>query len=213
MADPDFVLYHSPGACSQVTVCALEMAGLPYRLELINVMAGEQHSAEYLAISPHGKVPYAVIDGKGLNENIAIISFIAELRPESGIFPVITSARDRAEIISGLSFCSGTLHPQVRGIFAPQRYTDGETAGVKQKSMELGKKSYKYANQRLAERGWWLGVPSIIDVYLNWTASVATKGGFAQFPHIQALPERLKQLPAFVAMLKEEANSAAQLAR
>jgi glutathione S-transferase len=69
-------------------------------------------------------------------------------------------------------------------------------------AMTLGKKSFGYANERLQQKGWWLGEPSIVDVYLNWALSVATKGGFdtSSFPHLAALPERLKQLPAFIAM-------------
>ena len=215
MITPEIVLYHCPGACSQVAVCALEMAGLPYRLELVDIHKGQQTGAEYLTIAPLGKVPYAIIDGEGLGENVAILNYIATLRPDSGVFPAIATARDRAEIAGGLSFCSGTLHPIVRGMLNPARMTSGDTDGVREMSTKLAEKSFGFAEKRLsAKNGWWLGVVSIVDVYLNWTVSASRKAGFAiqPYPNLDRLADRLKNaLPAFTAMLAEEDASQIQL--
>ena len=214
MADPDLVLYHFPGACSQVTVCALEMAGLAYRLELVNLPKSEQTTAEYLAVSPLGKVPTLLIDGEVMIENLALLTYIAALRPDAGIFPAATTPRMQAEAIGGLSFCSGTLHPQIRGLANPQRVTTGDGEPVRERSRYLAAKSFAYAQGRLAEReGWWLGAPSIVDVYLNWAASVARNAGLdmGAYPAVNDLAERLTVLPAFVRMKDEEAASRAKL--
>lgn len=213
MKNPEITLYHCPGACSQVTVCALEMSGLPYRLELLNLFAGEHLMSDFAAVTKMAKVPYMLIDGQGLGENVAILSYIAELRPASGVFPATTSPRTRADALSGLSFCSGTLHPIVRGMFNPQRMTTGDTAGVQNMAATLGKKAFSFAEERLEQSGWWLGVPSIVDVYLNWALSVAIRAKFnlSSFPRLKELPERLTQVPAFVAMQKEEEASRAEL--
>lgn len=213
MSDPDITLYHCPAACSQVAVCALEMAGLPYRLELINLFAGEHKSSDYATINPMAKVPYMLIDGMGLAENVAILSYLGELRPASGIFPRPCSARTRADVISGMAFCSGTLHPIVRGMFNPARLTTGETQGVRDMAMSLGQKAFGFVEQRLGQSGWWLGEPTIVDVYLNWARSVAVKGGFdcSPLPHLAGLPGRLEQIPAFVAMMRQEAESSVRL--
>ena len=213
MTEPDIVLYHCPGACSQVTVCALEMARLPYRLELINLITGQQLSSEYASVYTLGKVPYLVADGVGLAENIAILSFLADLRPAAGIFPSPTTPRTRADALSGISFCSGTLHPIVRGMANPQRIATGDTSGVRDMAMTLGKKAFAYADERLRRNGWWLGELSIVDVYLSWALTVATRAQFdpAPFPDLAQLPNRLKQSPAFVAMLEEETASKIKL--
>lgn len=213
MSDPDIILYHCPSACSQVAVCALEMTGLPFRLELINLFSGEHKSGDYAAINPMAKVPYMLIDGVGLAENVAILFYLGELRPESGIFPKHPSARTRADVISGMSFCSGTLHPIVRGMFNPARLTTGDTQGVRDMAMSLGQKAFAFAEERLGQSGWWLGEPTIVDVYLNWARSVAVKGGFdfSHLPHLAGLPGRLEQIPAFVAMMQQEAASDARL--
>ena len=67
-----------------------------------------------------------------------------------------------------MSFCGGTLHPIVRGLANPARLTTGDGDGVREQSRYLATKSFGYAERRLAERGWWLGTVSIVDVYLNW---------------------------------------------
>ena len=208
----ELTLYHFPNACSQVAVCALEAAGLTYGIELVDLAAGEQNGDAYKAINPLGKVPLLLIDGQPLTENVAILTYIAGLRPEAGLLPVSQNPLVHAQAISGMSFCAGTLHPIIRGMANPQRMTTGEGAPVREKSIELADKSYKQADQRLATNGWWLGAWSIIDVYLNWTLSVALNAGYdaSKFPTLLALPERLTTIPAFVRM--QEVNSAGRAA-
>ena len=210
MSDPTLTLFHFPGACSRVTVCALEMANLVYTLELVNLSTGAQLESSYKSVSPLGKVPALIIDGQPLTENSAILTYIAALRPESGIFPENPTPRGLADAAAGLSFCSGTLHPQIRGIANPQRITAGEGGPVRERSVELATKSFAYADWRLADRGWWLGDLSIVDVYLDWAFAVARKAGFdsTNFPNLDALELRLAdQLPAYVRMQAEEQRS------
>ncbi len=210
----DLVLYHFPGACSQVAVCALEWAGLPYRTELINLATGEQSGAEYLKVSPLGKIPMLIVDGVPLAENAAILTFIAASAPAAGLFPADPTPFMAAEAVGGMSFCGGTLHPQVRGIANPARLTAGDVEGVRTHSKYLLAKSLTYANQRLADRGWWLGPVSIVDVYLNWAVSVARRNGFdlTPYPHVDALPDKLRAaLPAFAAMEADDKSARAAL--
>ncbi|HMT45209.1 MAG TPA: glutathione S-transferase family protein [Chakrabartia sp.] len=210
---PELTLYHFPGACSQVTVCALEQVGLPYTLKLVNLAQGEQSTPEYLAISPLGKVPTMVADGVTLTENAALLVYLNALKPEAGLFPANPSPLMQSAIQAGLSFCGGTLHPQVRGILNPQRVTTGDGAPVREMATRLANKAYAYAEQRLAEKGWWLGEESIIDVYLNWTFSVARNGGFdtTPYPLLGGLADRLAARPAFVRTQAIEAESKAKL--
>ena len=210
MSDPTLTLYHFPGACSRVTVCALEMAELAYTLELVDLTKGAQGEPGYKTVSPLGKVPSLVIAGVPLTENAAILTYIAALRPAAGIFPADDAPRARAEAVGGLSFCGGTLHPQIRGIANPQRITTGDGAPVRERSIELAAKSFAYAEKRLAAHGWWLGSCSIVDVYLDWAFSVARNAGFdiTPFPLLAGLEPRLRDhLPAYVRMIAEERRS------
>lgn len=210
-------LYHCPKACSQVTVCALEEAGLDYDLKLVDIRSGDQFKPDFLEISPLNKVPVAVIDGKPLTENAAIITYIARRVPGAAVLPgPDADPWMQAQAQSGLSFCGGTLHPQVRGMMAPQRITTGDQLdAIRKKSAELLHKSFTYANERMAHTGWWLGSWSIVDVYLNWTFDVALRCGIdgSFFPALNALPERLKKEKAsFRRMLEIDAACLDKLA-
>ncbi len=213
MTQPALLLYHFPGACSQVSVCALEAAGLNYDLKLVNLAVGEQTRADYLATSPLGKVPLLMIDSVALTENAAILTYIAALRPEARLFPADPSPLMQAEAIGGMSFCGGTLHPAIRGIANPQRITDGDGEPVRQRSTALAKKGFAYAEQRLSQRGWWLDRWSIVDVYLNWAFAVARHAGFdpAPFPQLSALTARMMDRPAFARMLEVDAAARQEL--
>lgn len=208
-------LYHCPRTCSQVTLCALEEAGLDYELKLINILAGEQHAPNFRAISPLGKVPAAVVDGQPVTENIAILTYIARSAPDAAILPG-TGADPllQAQAQSGLAFCSGTLHPLLRGISAPQRLTAGDDLdGVRRRSAELLHTSLAYADDRLGQTGWWLGQWSIVDVYLNWALAVAQRNGFdaTGYPTLLALPKRLSTRPSFCRMLEIDEDCFARL--
>lgn len=211
--EPELVLYHSPGACSQVAVYALEKTGLPYRLELVNLAKGMQNDPQFRDLLPSGKVPTLWIDGAPLTENAAIQTYLAKLRPDSSIFPSDPAILTQAETVGGLSFCSATLHPLVRGMINPARITTGDGEGVREMSRKLLQKSLGYAERRLADRGWWLGECSVVDVYLNWAVSVARKAGFdfSDLPNLDNLRDHLIDDPAFVRMLQIEQDCAEQL--
>lgn len=211
---PPLILYHFPNACSQVCLCAIEEAGLDYRLELIDLATNQQASAAYAAISPLGKVPALGAEGVVITENAAILTYIAALLPDARLFPHAAAPLDFAERQTGLSFCGGTLHPIVRGIAAPHRLTDGEIEPVRDRAMALAEKNFAVAERRLAERGWWLGEWSIVDVYLNWAMQTARRGGydFSPFPRLTTLRERLMDRPAFARVMQMEEASLAVLA-
>lgn len=212
---PRLVLHHAPGACSQVCLVALEEAGLDHEVRLVDMKAGEQMTPAYRAISPLGKVPALSVDGITIVENMAIQTYIAALRPEAGLFPEATAPLDQALRLSGLSFCGGTLHPIVRGLFNPGRISDGDVEGVRSMARSLADKSFGYAERQLAASGWWLGTWSMIDVYLNWTLSIARRADYdvGRFPVLAALHERLMERPAFARALARDGEFSAEMAR
>ena len=82
-------LYHSPNTRSTGALILLEELGAPYRLQVINMKAGEQRKPAYLAINPMGKVP-AVKHGDALvTEQVAVFLYLADLFPQAGLAPPI----------------------------------------------------------------------------------------------------------------------------
>ena len=78
-------LYFAPTPNGWKITIMLEECGLPYQVKLINIGAGEQFEADFLAISPNAKMP-AIIDHQPLHgeapfslfESGSILLYLAE---------------------------------------------------------------------------------------------------------------------------------------
>lgn len=87
MAEDKLILYgYWRSSCSWRIRLSLALKGIPYEHRAVNLLKGEQKSAEYLAINPDGLVPTLVIE-KGderilLTQSIAILEYLEEAYPE-----------------------------------------------------------------------------------------------------------------------------------
>jgi glutathione S-transferase len=76
-------LFHSPDSCARAVHIALEEAGADYEAVRMSLPDGDQRKPEYLAINPKGRVPALVTDAGVLTETPAILTYIAQLYPDS----------------------------------------------------------------------------------------------------------------------------------
>lgn len=74
---------------------ALAIKGIPFTSAPVNIVAGEQMSAEHRARNPMAHVPALWIDGRCLAESVAIIEYLDETRPEPALYPREPWARAR----------------------------------------------------------------------------------------------------------------------
>lgn len=204
---PNLKLFHLPGACSRVTLAALEAAGCSYETQTINLMAGEQHSPEFRAINPNGKIPALLVDGDLLTENASILLWIHETYPDAKLFPTPSSALERAQQISDLFWVSSGWHPYVRANMMPIRWTTGDPEPVREKGRELLAPYVAKLDERLAKQAWYYGSEwSILDVYFFWCYTTAAKGGFDLSPYLN-LKRHLAAVethPSFIAAKRVE---------
>lgn len=82
-------LFHSPQTRSSGTLILLEELGAPYELHVLNMKAGAQRHAAYLAVNPLGKVPAIRHRGALVTEQVAIMLYLADLFPGAGLAPAI----------------------------------------------------------------------------------------------------------------------------
>lgn len=207
----DIVLYQFPGACSRVTLNALEEIGCPYRLQTVNIRNGAQLTPEYLALNPKGKVPAVAFDGRVLTENPAILYALHLRHPAAGLLPLAERLPESFQGLSDLSWCSSTLHPIVRQVRMPAKWTTGEPEGVAADGKNKMAKECARLNERLADGRWWYADRwSIIDVYVYWAYSTAAKGGFSleTYPNLLAHAGRVRERPGFQRALQAEIESA-----
>ncbi|WFU11488.1 maleylacetoacetate isomerase (plasmid) [Rhizobium sp. CB3090] len=106
----DVVLYdYWRSSASYRVRIALNMLEIGYRAVSINLLEGEQRSPDYLALNPQGFVPTLVIDGRTLTQSLAIIEYLAELRPECGLLP--SDIADRQHVRALAYAVAMDIHP------------------------------------------------------------------------------------------------------
>lgn len=110
MTTPEVTLHHSPNTRSTGALILLEELGAPYRLNVLNMKAGENRQPAYLAINPLGKVP-AVTHGEALvTEQVAVFLYLADLFPEAGLAPPIGDPM-RGPYLRWMAFYGSSFEP------------------------------------------------------------------------------------------------------
>jgi maleylacetoacetate isomerase len=91
---------------------ALNLKGLPFEEEMIDLDAGVQHSAAYAAVNPQAVVPSLIIDdGKPLTQSMAILEYLEETHPAPPLLP--KDARGRARVRALALLWAADHHPLI----------------------------------------------------------------------------------------------------
>jgi glutathione S-transferase len=105
-----YTLYYSPGACSISPHIALREAGLPFKLERVDLRAKKFGDADFTAVNPKGYVPALQRpDGQLLTEGAVIVQYIADHKPEENLAPAAGTI-ERYRLQEWLNFIATELH-------------------------------------------------------------------------------------------------------
>lgn len=158
-------LYTKPGACSLADHIALRWIGRPFEVQVMD--AAGMKTPEYLKLNPAGAVPVLEVDGWALTQNAAILNFLADTFPESGLGGDGTP-RSRAEINRWLAFLNADVHPAFHPIFGSTRYLGEDTMIEKSKDNARTKLRglFERLDAQLAGKDWLTGARSVADPYL-----------------------------------------------
>ena len=85
----------------------LKELGLEYEFIPVNLVASEHRRPEYLALNPAGKVPVLVDGDLIIPESAAIVLYLAEKYPQSGLMP--TRLDQRAQVYRWVMFAMTEL--------------------------------------------------------------------------------------------------------
>jgi glutathione S-transferase len=105
-------LYFIPGACSLASHIALLEAGLAFELVRVEKRDGAKIAGgeDYLRVTPKGYVPALRLDGgEVLTETTAMLPFVADLTPGSGLAPPLGSLQ-RYRLHEWLGYIGTELH-------------------------------------------------------------------------------------------------------
>ena len=196
-------LYYSPGACSLSPHIVLRELGLPYEPVLASTKTHKLvDGTDYYTINPKGYVPLLELDdGQRLSEGPAIVQYLADQKPASGLIAAPGSMA-RYRQMEWLNFVSSELHKSYSPLFNAAMPEEG-----KEVFRERLRGRYKYLNQQLEGKSYLMGDSfSVPDAYLftvtNWAPRVGVD--LADQPHVQAFMARVSARPAVQEAMKTE---------
>lgn len=110
--DRRVTLFHCPRTRSSGVLTLLEELRADYELHTLDLKAGEQRSAAFLAVNPLGKVP-AIRHGDALvTEQAAIVIYLADLYGDAGLAPGLDDPL-RGPYLRWLVFYGSSFEPAV----------------------------------------------------------------------------------------------------
>lgn len=203
-------LFYSPGACSRVSMIALEEVGVEYVAHRVLLAAGEQKHPGFLSLSQKGKVPIMMVDGRVLTENVAILTYLGQRYPQAGLIPQ-DDPWETAVCISWLAWCASTLHPLMTRLRFPQRYCDFPEGEERVRELARNEmiSQLAVAEAMLSKNTWLLGSTwSVADAYLVWIWARCPEVGVSSeaFPNLSTHEEQTMARPAVRRALVRESS-------
>jgi glutathione S-transferase len=196
-------LYYSPGACSLSPHIVLRESGLKFDTVLASTKSHKlQDGTDYYTINPKGYVPLLELDdGQRLSEGPAIVQYIADQVPASGLAPAAgTTARYR--LMEWLNFISTELHKSFSPLFTPGM---PEEAKALYRERLLGR--FKYLDQQLEGKSYLMGDGfTVADAYLFTVSSWCKHVGvdISGLANLGAYIGRVAARPAVQAAMRAE---------
>src|SRR5271154_6276626 len=141
-------LYYAPGACSLSPHIVASEAGISLELDKVDLASHKTESGEdFNAINPKGYVPALRLDdGSVLTEGPAIVQYLADQKPASGLAPAAGTIQ-RYRLQEWLNFIGTELHKNFGPLF--NKATPEE---VKKTAKTNIAKRLGYLNDQLASR-------------------------------------------------------------
>ncbi len=195
-------LYYSPGACSLSPHIVAREAGIDLEIERVDLNSKRTHSQlSFLSINPKGYIPALDIGGEIITEGPAIVQYLADLKPESGLAPAY-GTMGRYRLQEALNFIATELHKTLGGLFNPAMQGDWRTA-----TLGLINRRLSVFDTMLENKTYMMGDKfSIADAYAFTVVNWATMKNIdlSKFPNVTAYLERVRARPHVQAAMKAE---------
>jgi glutathione S-transferase len=113
-------LYFASGTCSFSPHIILQELGMPYDLVRVNNKTKETSEGnDFRTVNPKGYVAALQLEtGTVLTEGPAIVQYLADLKPETGLAPA-NGTFARSQLQEWLSFVNSEIHAGVGPLFNP----------------------------------------------------------------------------------------------
>lgn len=193
-------LYFWPTPNGWKITVMLEELGIPWKLNYVNIGAGEQFEPEFLKISPNNRMP-AIVDPEGpggepvsVFESGAILQYLG--RKFEKFYPA--DERGRVEVDQWLHWQMGGLGPIAGQAHHFRVYAKEKIPYAIERFTNECNRLYGVMNRRLADRDFLAGDYSIADMAsIGWATRHERHGqDLNDFPHVRDWYQRMKARPA-----------------
>jgi GST-like protein len=159
-------LYTAPTPNGHKASCTLEALQIPYETHFVNIREGEQHTPEFLALCPNGRIP-AIVDRENDNfavfESGAIMIYLAEKAGK--LLPA--DSKGRSKVIQWLMFQMGGIGPMMGQANVFYRYFPEKIPAAIDRYQNEGRRLFEVLDNHLANNEWLADDYSIADI-ANW---------------------------------------------
>ena len=194
---PMITLYTAATPNGHKVSIALEELGLPYRLQVLDLSAGEQKRPEFLAINPNGRIP-AIIDREqddfAVFESGAIMVYLTE---KTGLL-MPSDVKGRSRVLQWLMFQMAGIGPMMGQANVFFRYFPEKIQPAIDRYQGESRRLFRVLDTHLQEHEYLAGDYSIADI-ANW-AWVRTHRWSGvpidDLPHLQRWVEAIRARPA-----------------
>lgn len=195
--------YWRSGAAYRTRI-TLELKGLAYGQQGVDLRTGAQRSEAFVALNPQGMVPALEVDGAVLTQSPAILEWLEEAHPAPALLPASPLERAHVRAMAALIGCD--IHPlnNLRVGKALRETFGADQAAVDAWAARWIAPGFE-ALEALVGRhgaGWCFGdAPTLADCYLIPQIYSARRFNvsLAAFPRLLAIDAAAGLHPAFIA--------------
>ena len=184
-------LYYSPGACSLSPHIVLREAGMDFEIERVDLASHlTETGADFMQINPKGYVPALRLDnGQVLTEGAAIVQFIADLHPASGLAPK-PETLERTRLQEQLNYIATEYHKAFGPFFVSDATEAAKAAAAINVKLRLDHFERIFADGRAYLLG---DTFSVADAYLfvvsTWTKPTGIR--LEKWPNVSSFVTRI----------------------
>ena len=196
-------LYYSPGACSLSPHIVANEAGIPLELAKVDVQSKTvAREGDYWDVNPKGYVPALELDdGQVLTEGPAIVQYLADRAPDTGLAPA-NGSFERVRLQEALNYLTSEIHKSFSPLFRPD-----VLPAVREERLAYLAKRYALIEKQLDGRRYLFGDRfTVADAYLftltRWARAV--KLDLSGFPNLEAFQKRVGSRKAVLEAMRAE---------
>jgi GST-like protein len=159
-------LYTAPTPNGHKASCTLEELGLEYEVKTVDISSGDQHTPEFRALNPNGRIPAIVDRGNGdfaVFESGAIMIYLAERAGK--LIPADEKGRSR--VIQWVMFQMGGIGPMMGQANVFFRYFPETLQPAIDRYQNECRRLFEVLDAHLANNEWLADDYSIADI-ANW---------------------------------------------